>query len=102
MDEITEAAAHATFAAVKSAASFAEVGHGRQFAIDRASGVPAAVERVAGGLRRVFIFEARVDVADEICEIRELALFKNNFGNGWNAHLMKRLVWRNLVKRERK
>lgn len=51
MNEIAEAAAHAAFAAIQSAAGFAEVGHGREFAVDRASGVPAAVERVAGGLR---------------------------------------------------
>lgn len=93
MNEIAEATAHATFAAVESAAGFPEVGHGRQFAIDRASSVPAAVECVAGGLRRVFVFEARVDVADEVCKIRELALINYLFfENRWNAHLMKRLL----------
>lgn len=64
MDEIAEAAAHAPLAAVEPAAGFAEVGHGRQFAVDGAGGVPATVESVAGGLRRVFVFEACVNVAD--------------------------------------
>lgn len=64
MNEIAEPAPHAAFAAVEPAAGFAEVGHGREFAVDRAGGVPATVECVAGGLRRVFVFEAGVDVAD--------------------------------------
>lgn len=66
MDKIAEATAHAAFAAVKSAAGFAEVGDGRKFAVDGAGGVPAAIQCVAGGLGRVFVFEACVDVADEI------------------------------------
>ena len=64
MDEIAEPAPHAPFAAVEAAAGFAEVGDGGEFAVDGAGGVPAAVEGVAGLLGRVFVFEARVDVAD--------------------------------------
>lgn len=64
MDEITETAADAAFAAVEAAAGFAEIGHGRELAVDGAGGVPPAVEGVAGGLGGVFVFEARVDVAD--------------------------------------
>ena len=64
MDEVAEAAAHAALAAVQAAARLAEVGHGRELAVDRARRVPAAVERVAGFLRRVFVLEASVDVAD--------------------------------------
>ena len=67
MDEVAEAAADAALAAVEPAAGFAEVGHGRELAVDGAGGVPAAVEGVAGLLGRVFVFEARVDVADEVC-----------------------------------
>ena len=67
MDEVAEAAADAALAAVEPAAGFAEVGHGRELAVDGAGGVPAAVEGVAGFLGRVFVFEARVDVADEVC-----------------------------------
>lgn len=66
MYEIAEAAANTAFAAVEPTARFPEIGHGRQLAVDGAGGVPAAVERVAGRLRRVFVFEARVHVADEI------------------------------------
>lgn len=64
MYEIAEAAPDAAFSAVESAACFSKVGHGGQFTVDGAGSVPAAVERVAGGLGRVFVFEARVDVAD--------------------------------------
>lgn len=66
MDEVAEAAAHATLAAVQAAARFPEVGDGRQLAVDGARRVPAAVEGVAGVLRRVLVFEARVHVADQI------------------------------------
>ena len=64
MYEIAEAAPDAAFAAVEPAARFAEIGDGGQFAVDGAGGVPAAVEGVAGFLRGIFVFEARVDVAD--------------------------------------
>ena len=63
MDEVAEPAPHATLAAVQAAARFPEVRHGAEFAVDRARGVPAGVERVAGFLGRVFVFEACVDVA---------------------------------------
>jgi hypothetical protein len=64
MDEIAEAASHTAFSAVQSAASFAEIGDGRELAVDGASGVPARVQRVAGLLRRVFVLEAGIDIAD--------------------------------------
>lgn len=64
MYEIAEAASHTALSAVEPAACFSKIGHGRQFAVDGAGSVPAAVERVAGGLGRVFVLEARVDVAD--------------------------------------
>ena len=64
MDEVAEAAADAAFAAVEPAAGFAEVGHGRQLAVDGSGGVPAAVEGVAGLLGGILVLEARVDVAD--------------------------------------
>lgn len=67
MDEIAEAAAHAAFAAVEAAARFAEIRDRGELAVDGAGGVPARVEGVAGLLGRVFVFEARVDVADEVC-----------------------------------
>lgn len=68
MYEIAEPAPHAPLAAVEPAARFAEIGDGGKFAVDGAGGIPATVEGVAGFLRRVFVFEARVDVADEICK----------------------------------
>jgi len=67
MYEVAEAAAHAALARVQAAARLAEVGHGRELAVDGARGVPPAVERVAGLLRRVLVLEARVHVADQIC-----------------------------------
>ena len=66
MDEVAEPAPHAPFPAVEPAARFPEIGHGGQLAVDGPRGVPAAVERVAGLLRRIFVLEARVHVADEI------------------------------------
>lgn len=67
MDEVAEACAHAALARVEAAARLAEVRHGAQLAVDRARGVPARVQGVARFLRRVFVLEARVDVADEVC-----------------------------------
>ena len=64
MYEIAEAAPDAALAAVEPAAGFAEVGDGRELAVDGAGGVPAAVEGVAGLLGRILVLEARVDVAD--------------------------------------
>jgi hypothetical protein len=64
VDEIAEAASYAAFPTIEPAACFTEVGYGRQLRVDRARGVPAGVEGVAGFLRRVFIFEAGVDVTD--------------------------------------
>lgn len=64
MYEIAKATAHTPFARVESTAGLAEVRHWRQLAVDGPRRIPAAVEGVAGFLRRVFIFEARVDVTD--------------------------------------
>jgi hypothetical protein len=66
VDEVAEAAADAALAAVEATARLAEVGDGGQLAVDGAARVPAAVERVAGFLRVLFVLEAHVDVADEI------------------------------------
>jgi hypothetical protein len=67
MDKIAKASSHTALPAVQPAASFAEVGDGRELAVDGARGIPARVQRVAGFLRAVFVFETCVDVADEIC-----------------------------------
>jgi hypothetical protein len=67
MNEIAEAASHTSFSTVQPTAGFAEIGDGRELAVDGACCVPARVQRIAGLLRRVFIFEACVDVANEIC-----------------------------------
>ena len=66
MYEIAKPTPHASLPAVQSTTRFSEIGHGAEFAIDRPRGVPARVECVAGFLRGIFVFEARVDVADEI------------------------------------
>lgn len=66
MNEIAEPPSHAPLPAVQAATRFPEIGHGTQLAVDGSRGVPARVERVAGFLRRVFVFEACVDVAYEI------------------------------------
>lgn len=67
MNKVAEAAADAALARVEAAAGLAEVGDGAELAVDGAAGVPAGVELVAGLLRGFLVFEARVDVADEVC-----------------------------------
>lgn len=67
MNEITKPPSHTPFAAVEAAAGFAEIGDRGEFAVDGTSGVPARVEGVAGELGGIFVFEAGVDVADEVC-----------------------------------
>lgn len=64
VDEIAETASDTSFSTIEPAACFAEIGNGREFAVDRSCGIPARVERIAGLLRRVFVLEARVHVAD--------------------------------------
>lgn len=66
MYEVAEAAAHAALAAVQATARLAEIGDGRQFAINGAGGVPARVEVVASLLCAVFVFEPCVDVANKV------------------------------------
>lgn len=63
VDEIAKPAPHAPVPAVQPAAGLAEIRDRGQFGVDGPRRVPAAVELVAGGLRAVFVFEARVDVA---------------------------------------
>lgn len=77
MDEVAEAAPHAAFPAVEPAARFSEVRHGGEFAVYGAGGVPAGVEGVAGGLGGVLVFEAGVDVADEIFLAGGVSLFRD-------------------------
>lgn len=67
MNEVAEAAAHTALAAIQATASLAEIRHGREFAVYGAAGVPATIECIAGFLRVLFVLEAHVHVADEIC-----------------------------------
>jgi hypothetical protein len=64
MYKVAEAAAHTALATVETTARFAEIGDGRKFTVNGASGVPAAVKRVARFLGIFFVLEAHVDVAD--------------------------------------
>ena len=66
MYKIAEPPSDTAFAAIQPATRFSEIGHGAELAVDGPGGVPARVERIAGLLRGVFVFEAGVDVADEI------------------------------------
>jgi len=70
MDEVAESTPYTALPAVQPTTRLSEIGHGGQFAVDGARGVPAGVEGVAGGLGRVFVLEARVDVADEILDTK--------------------------------
>lgn len=67
MYEIAEPASHTPFATVEPATRFTEVCDGGKLAVDGSSGVPARVQGVAGLLCGIFVFEAGVDVADEVC-----------------------------------
>lgn len=69
MDEIAEPASHAPLPAIEPTTRLAEIGDGRELAVDGARGVPARVEGVAGFLRRVFVLEACVDVTDKMIVI---------------------------------
>lgn len=66
MDEVAEAATNAALAGVEATASLSEVGNGAELAVDGATGVPAGIQLVACFLRRVFVFETGVDVADQV------------------------------------
>ncbi len=67
MDEIAEPSSDTPFPTVETTTCFSEIGDRGELAVDGARSIPAAVEGVAGLLGRVFVFEARVDVADEVC-----------------------------------
>lgn len=64
MDEIAKPAAHTTLPAVQATTRFAEIGDGAELAVDGPGRVPAAVERVAGRLRAILVFETGVYVAN--------------------------------------
>jgi hypothetical protein len=66
MNKIAEATSDTSFPTVQPTTGFTEVGNGRELAVDGACRVPAGVQRVAGFLRRVFVLEACIDVANEI------------------------------------
>jgi len=66
MNKVAEAATDTALAAVEPTASFAEVGDGREFAVDGATSVPTRVERIASFLRIFFVLEPDVDVTDEM------------------------------------
>lgn len=86
MDEVAEAAPDASFPAVEPAACFPEIRHGGELAVDRAGGVPAAVQGVASLLGRVFVFETRVDVADEIWGYYKTSMNRSSpMINGWSC-----------------
>jgi hypothetical protein len=64
MNEIAESTSNTALPAVQPTAGLAEIGDGRELAVDGACGVPAGVQRVAGLLCGVFVLEACVDIAD--------------------------------------
>ena len=67
VNEVAESTSRTSFTRVQSATRFAEVGDGTELAVDGSTGVPATVDIVARGLGAVFVFETRVDIADQIC-----------------------------------
>lgn len=67
MNEIAKATAHTALAAVESTTRFAEIGNGREFAVDRATSVPTTIEGIASFLGVLFVLETYIDVANQIC-----------------------------------
>ena len=67
MNKIAKSSPHTSFAAVEATTRFSEIGDGGELAVDGARGIPTAIEGVAGLLGGIFVFEAGVDVADEVC-----------------------------------
>ena len=66
MYEVAEPASYASLSAVEPTTRFAKIRHRRQFAVDRSCSVPARVQRIARLLRRIFVLETCIDVADEV------------------------------------
>jgi len=66
MNEIAETASDTPLPTIQPTTRFAEIRDGGEFAVDRAGGVPAAVQGIAGFLCGVFVFETCVDVADQM------------------------------------
>ena len=73
MYKIAKPTPHTSFPTVQPTTRFSEIRHGTEFAVDRSRGVPARVECVAGFLRGILVFEACVDVPDQICIFGMLA-----------------------------
>lgn len=69
MNEVAESSSDTPFSRVQSTTGFAEIGDGREFAVDGTGGVPAGVEVVAGGLRVFFVLESGVNVSDQVCKL---------------------------------
>ena len=66
MNKIAEATSDTSFTTIQPTTGFAEIGDRRELTVDGARCVPAGVKRIAGFLRRVFVLEACIDVANEI------------------------------------
>ena len=66
MNEVTKPSPHATLPTVQPTTSLSEIRHGTEFAVDRSRGIPSRIERVAGRLRRLFVLEPRIHVADQV------------------------------------
>jgi hypothetical protein len=62
--EVAEASSDTTFSTIQPTTRFSEIRYRGKLAIYRSSGVPPRVERIAGLLCRVFVFESRIHVTD--------------------------------------
>jgi len=76
MYEIAEATSNTSFPTIEPTTRFSEICDRTEFAVDRARSVPARIERIAGFLCRVLVFEAGVNVADEIYQAERLAFIQ--------------------------
>lgn len=66
MYKVTETSADTSLSTIESATSLSEICNRAEFAVDGSCSIPAAVQVIAGLLRRVLVLEARIDVADKM------------------------------------
>ena len=66
MYEVAETSPHTALSTIQPATRLAEVRNGGQLAVDGARRVPTRIQRIAGALRTVLVFETRVHVTDQV------------------------------------
>ncbi len=66
VDEVAEPSSDTALSRIQSTTGLSEIRHGRKFAVDGPGGIPPAVKRVTRRLRRILVFESRINVANKM------------------------------------